>query len=103
MRWMIAAGPDDDGDAWIWQLNSPRQTREVRVRKPAENQGRILVEAHLDDHNPPAVLGTVPGWNFEKNQPAEAEMGFVQLVGLHGRWIALVHRLNLPRWLQPRP
>ena len=103
MRWKIVGEPDDMGDTWCWDLRRHGTIRQVRVSKPSGDQGRQLVASHLDDHNPPDVLGMVPGWDFERDRPAEAEMGFVQVHGMRGRWTDIAQRLNLPHWLQPRP
>jgi len=109
------------GPAWEWILKNGRRIHQLRVLKPPEPtadlpqeardrlsrsiaaRGRDLVEAHLDDHDPPRVLSYVSGWDFQRGQPTISEMGFRDTRSVRGSLTLLAHRLNLPHWLQPKP
>ena len=114
MRWRIAEEPQQlEPDLWVFAIEARGRSKRVQVRvspEVAEARGQTqeslatnVVERHLNDRVPPDTLSLAPGWDFERQQPASAEMGFTNVKGVRMRWLAVAHRLNLPHWLQPRP
>lgn len=121
MQWHIDQNPADDGEAWEWTLVNARRVHHVRVLKPQAPtsdlpeeardrlsrsiaaMGRDLVEAHLDDHEPPSVISYVSGWDFQWGQATISEMGYRDMRSVRGLLMLMAHRLHLPHWLQPKP